>query len=139
MKIRFQQQSEHSECGLACATMLIDYWSEKVNLTEMRERYGVPNGGYNLAQIQLILRDADIDVKAVKSEAKSINAVPVPFIAFWKNKHFIIVEKVTHKHIVVVDPARGKRKFLIWSLKMVILTFVCTLQQKEQENINSLN
>lgn len=110
MKIRFQQQSEHSECGLACATMLIDYWSEKVNLTEMRERYGVPNGGYNLAQIQLILRDADIDVKAVKSEAKSINAVPVPFIAFWKNKHFIIVEKVTHKHIVVVDPARGKRK-----------------------------
>ncbi|MDT3890163.1 cysteine peptidase family C39 domain-containing protein, partial [Staphylococcus aureus] len=48
MRVRFQQQSEHSECGLACVTMLIDFWKKKQSLSEMREKYGVPNGGYNL-------------------------------------------------------------------------------------------
>ncbi|HGA1492681.1 TPA: hypothetical protein ACIRLD_002066, partial [Streptococcus suis] len=27
--------------------MLIDYFSENMRLTYLRQRYGVPNGGYN--------------------------------------------------------------------------------------------
>ena len=60
MRIRFQQQSEHSECGLACASMLIDFYVKKTKLSNLRKKYGVPNGGYNLSQIQTILDEYKI-------------------------------------------------------------------------------
>ncbi|MDR2832625.1 MAG: peptidase domain-containing ABC transporter, partial [Streptococcaceae bacterium] len=109
MKIRFQQQSEHSECGLACVTMLIDYFIKKITLTELREKYGVPNGGYNLFQMQSVLEEYGVSSKSVKINAESLSAVPTPFIAFWGHKHFVIVEKIKKGSFNVVDPSLGKR------------------------------
>lgn len=110
MRIRFQQQYEHSECGLACASMLVDFFVKKIKLTSLRTQYGVPNGGYNLKQIQTVLSEYGINSKAVKINFESIDALPKPFIAYWNLKHFIIVEKITSKFIFIVDPAMGKRK-----------------------------
>ncbi len=110
MRIRFQQQSEHSECGLACASMIIDFFVRKTKLSSLRKKYGVPNGGYNLNQIQKVLAEQGITSKAVKINSESVKALPQPFIAFWNLKHFIIVEKVASKFIFIVDPAIGKKK-----------------------------
>ncbi len=110
MRVRFQQQYEHSECGLACATMLIDFFVRKTKLSSLRKRYGVPNGGYNLSQIQTVLDEYGVTSKAVKINFESIKALPKPFIAYWNLKHFIIVEKISSKSIFIVDPAIGKRK-----------------------------
>jgi ABC-type bacteriocin/lantibiotic exporter with double-glycine peptidase domain len=110
MRIRFQQQSEHSECGLACASMLIDYFISKTKLSSLRKKYGVPNGGYNLMQIQTVLAEYGITSKAVKINAESVKALPQPFICYWNMKHFVIVEKVSSKFIFIVDPAIGKKK-----------------------------
>ena len=117
MRIRLQQQSEHSECGLACATMLIDFFIRKTELSKMRENYGVPTGGYNLAQIQTILKQEDIESKAVRVNSNSLLDLPVPFIAYWKNKHFIIVEKMTQNKIYIVDPANGKKRISFTEFK----------------------
>ena len=62
MKIRFQQQCEHSECGLACASMIIDFYIKKTKLSSLREQYGVPNGGYNLLQIKAILKENGVNI-----------------------------------------------------------------------------
>lgn len=110
MRIRFQQQSEHSECGLACASMLIDYFVSKTKLSSLRKKYGVPNGGYNLMQIQTVLAEYGITSKAVKINAESVKALPQPFICYWNMKHFVIVEKISSKFIFIVDPAIGKKK-----------------------------
>lgn len=110
MRIRFQQQFEHSECGLACASMLIDFFVKKIKLSSLRKQYGVPNGGYNLKQIQTVLYEHGIKSKAVKINFESIDALPKPFIAYWNFKHFIIVEKITSKFIFIVDPSLGKQK-----------------------------
>ncbi|MFB8726114.1 peptidase domain-containing ABC transporter [Enterococcus casseliflavus] len=110
MGIRFQQQYEHSECGLACATMLIDFFVRKTELSKMRECYGVPTGGYNLAQIQTILKKEALESKAIRASITTLFDVPVPFIAYWKGKHFIIVEKISKSKITIVDPAGGKKK-----------------------------
>ena len=112
MKVHFQQQCEHSECGLACASMIIDYFTKKTKLSSLRERYGVPNGGYNLLQLQTVLNENGVISKALKIDAKSVKAIPLPFIAYWDQKHFVIIEKITSKHILIVDPAVGKKKMM---------------------------
>lgn len=110
MRVRFQQQSEHSECGLACASMLIDFFVKKTKLSSLRKKYGVPNGGYNLVQIQTVLAEHGITSKAVKINSESVKALPKPFIAYWNLKHFVIVEKISSKFIFITDPALGKMK-----------------------------
>lgn len=110
MRVRFQQQSEHSECGLACAAMMIDYFVKKIKLSELRTKYGVPNGGYNLEQIQKVLNEYGVIVKAVKVNAESIKALSLPFIAFWNMKHFVIVDGVSSRYVSIIDPATGKKK-----------------------------
>ena len=110
MRVRFQQQCEHSECGLACASMMLDYFVDKTKLSGLRERYGVPNGGYNLLQIQEVLKENGVLSKAIKIGRESLKAVPKPFIAFWDRKHFVVVEKVSSGSVSLVDPALGKKK-----------------------------
>ncbi|EDT23015.1 peptidase domain-containing ABC transporter [Clostridium perfringens] len=110
MRVRFQQQYEHSECGLACAAMLIDFFVKKTKLSSLRKKYGVPNGGYNLSQIQTVLAEYGVTAKAVKINFESIKGLPKPFIAYWNSKHFIVVEKIYSKSILIIDPAIGKRK-----------------------------
>lgn len=110
MRVRFQQQSEHSECGLACVTMLIDYFVKRINLSSLRKRYGVPNGGYNLEQMHTILEEYGLVSKAAKIDVELIHDLPLPFICYWKDKHFIIIEKITKNSILIIDPASGKQK-----------------------------
>jgi len=90
--------------------MLIDYFISKTKLSSLRKKYGVPNGGYNLMQIQTVLAEYGITSKAVKINAESVKALPQPFICYWNMKHFVIVEKVSSKFIFIVDPAIGKKK-----------------------------
>lgn len=117
MKIRVQQQSEHSECGLACASMLIDFFVKKTKLSNLRKEYGVPNGGYNLWQIQKVLEEHGVHSKAVKINAESVKALPRPFLGYWKSKHFIIVEKISLKQIHIVDPAVGRMRISLEEFK----------------------
>src|SRR5699024_12095386 len=114
MRVRFQQQSEHSECGLACAAMMIDYFVKKTKLSELRTKYGVPNGGYNLEQIQKVLSDYGVIAKAVKINAESIKALPLPFIAFWNMKHFVIVYGLSLRCVSIVDSVIGKYKYFFY-------------------------
>ena len=47
-RIKFVEQSEHSECGITSVTMLINYFGNRVSLNSLRDKYGVPKGGNTL-------------------------------------------------------------------------------------------
>lgn len=47
-KIKMVEQTEHSECGLACATMILNYEGINISLNEIRDTFGVPRGGISL-------------------------------------------------------------------------------------------
>jgi ABC-type bacteriocin/lantibiotic exporter with double-glycine peptidase domain len=42
-------------------------------------------------------------------EAGSLATLPLPLIAHWKSRHFVVVERVTRKGALIVDPAQGRR------------------------------
>lgn len=108
-KIRFIEQMEHSECGLACVAMLCNYYQYQINLSKLREEYGVPVGGYTLFQLKQMLSDFNIDSKGIKIiDINALDKSYFPFIAFWENKHFVIVEKVGRNKILIVDPSSGR-------------------------------
>ena len=38
-KIKMVEQTEHSECGLACATMILNYEGINISLNEIRDTF----------------------------------------------------------------------------------------------------
>lgn len=108
-KIQVVEQMEHSECGLACVGMLINYFQCHVTLSELRDKFGVPNGGFNILQLKEILKQYNIQSKGVKIlNIQKLNNELLPIISFWENKHFVIIEKVGRK-VRIIDPASGRR------------------------------
>lgn len=110
-KVPFIEQSEHSECGLACAGMVLNYYHDHVNLSHLRDVYGVPKGGNTLMNLKQILLDHGIETKAIRVfELDILEKQKAPIICFWEDRHYVVLEKLTAKEAVVLDPAFGRKK-----------------------------
>ncbi|MDN3427400.1 peptidase domain-containing ABC transporter [Microbacterium sp. APC 3898] len=109
-KVPFIEQMEHSECGLASLAMVFAFHGKYVSLAELRESFGVPKGGTSLYQLMLIGKHYDMNVKGFKVEKEAFKDMALPAIIHWENKHYVVLESISKKHIVVVDPALGRRK-----------------------------
>lgn len=113
-KIKFIASFEHSECGLACVAMLIEYFSKEISLSELRETYGVPIGGFKINQLLEIMSQFNVPARALKvNNINNLIKIKEPFISYWNANHFIVVEKVKNKKVIIVDPAKGKQKISI--------------------------
>lgn len=108
-KIKYIEQMEHSECALACIAMICNYYNYKINLSTLRDEYGVPVGGYNILQISQILNSYNIDSKGIKiNDITSINKNMFPLIGYWNDNHYVIIEKIKKDKVLVTNPSFGK-------------------------------
>lgn len=110
-KVPFTEQSEHSECGLACATMILNYYHANTTLSHLRDIYGVPKGGNTLTNLKQILADYGIETKALRIlDFDILKEQTAPIICFWEDRHYVVLEKLTAHDAVILDPAIGRKK-----------------------------
>ncbi len=107
-RIKYIPAFEHSECALSCIVMICLYYKNHTNLTMLREEYGVPQGGFNISQIINIFKNIGLETIAVK--VNILESIKEPFIAYYGEDHFVVVEKVTKKSVIIIDPTYGKIK-----------------------------
>lgn len=110
-RVPFIEQMNQTECGLCSVLSILQYYGSKEKLLDIRNDYECGRDGYSLAKLRSIFEKRDMEVKTYS--AKSILAlkkVSLPCIAFWDNKHFVVIEKVTDKNVMLMDPACGHRK-----------------------------
>ena len=103
-------QSEAAECGLACIAMIAQYYSDKRDLNNLRQNISVSLRGTTLKDVMRIASDLGFQTRAVKVEMEHLAQLSCPGILHWDMNHFVVLTKVTGKHIFVHDPALGKRK-----------------------------
>lgn len=107
----FTEQSEHSECGLACTAMVLNYYDDNVTLSHLRDVYGVPKGGNTLTNLNQILLDRGIETKAIRVlDLEILEEQTTPTICFWEERHYVVLEKLTAKEATILDPASGRKK-----------------------------
>lgn len=142
-KVPFTEQSEHSECGLACTAMVLNYYDDNVTLSHLRDVYGVPKGGNTLTNLNQILSDRGIETKAIRVlDLEILEEQTTPTICFWEERHYIVLEKLTAKEATILDPASGRKKIkrsefqASFSNIALILTDVdvTITQRKKQKN-----
>ena len=102
------RQLSEVECGLACLTMMLNYYGCGTSLSELRTRCGVGRDGLSALEIVRIARDHGMRVRTVSLPRNDLRFVALPAIVHWEFTHFLVVERWSRKHVDVVDPARGR-------------------------------
>lgn len=109
----FVRQYDAMDCGPACISMIALWHGRRISLETIRRRAyitreGVSFLGLKSAAESLGFRAAGVRIPFNELKVRS----PFPCIVHWQQNHFIVVNKITDKHVWVSDPAIGRLKML---------------------------
>lgn len=109
-RVPIVKQLQQTECGLCCCAMLIRFYNSNETLFELRSFLEAGRDGLTIKQLKNLLVHKGFKADIYKSTILGLKKINVPFIAYWNNEHFIVVEKIKENYYYIIDPANGRRK-----------------------------
>jgi ATP-binding cassette subfamily B protein len=111
LRLPFTPQLDARDCGPACLHMVSKHHGRQHNLALLREYCHITREGVSLLGISDAAEKIGFRTMGVKiSYDKLANEVPLPCIAHWKQRHFVVVYGISGKKkdkVKVADPAHG--------------------------------
>ena len=108
-RLSLVMQNEASECGLACLTMIANYYGQAINLRELRHSMPASQQGMTLQQLIEYGNKLNLASRPLKLELNELKELQLPAILHWNFKHFVVLRKVSSKRIHILDPAIGEQ------------------------------
>ena len=109
-------QYDAMDCGPACLRMIARHYGQAYGLSELRARAYVDREGVSMAGLMEAAESIGMRPLPVKMPLESteerlgIDQAPLPLIAHWEQRHFVVVYKLSKRYVWIADPAVGKRK-----------------------------
>jgi ATP-binding cassette subfamily B protein RaxB len=103
-------QTEATECGLACISMVAAYHGLVTDMTAMRRLFNVSMMGATLEHLMQVAQTMELGTRAVKLELEDLPQLKLPCILHWNFNHFVVLKEVGAKSVVIHDPAVGMRR-----------------------------
>ncbi len=108
-RVRFVPQIETTECGAASLAMILAYHGHHAPLSETRQACGVSRSGADALSIARAARAYGLTAQGVRVEMDQLGQLALPAVLHWDFDHFLVLERLTATHAVLVDPASGRR------------------------------
>ncbi|PNY70817.1 peptidase domain-containing ABC transporter [Stenotrophomonas pavanii] len=102
-------QSESAECGLACLAMIADHHGNRIGLRELRRQHPASLKGATLAQVMKVAARLGLGSRAVRLDLEHLSQLRLPAVLHWDLNHFVVLQNVSRRGVVVLDPAFGRR------------------------------
>ncbi len=126
------KQHDITDCGAACLASIASFYKLYLPLSKIRQIIGTDKEGTNIMGILEGAEKLGFDAKGVKGDITSLYKIPIPAIAHTvidkRLQHFVVIYKVSQKHIRIMDPGTGKMENISidtfiakWSGVLVIL------------------
>lgn len=103
----FAQQSA-SDCGAASLVMVGRYWGKQFSVNRLRDLANVDRDGASLRGLVAAAESLGFLTRPVKASLDKLARQPLPAIAHWEGKHYVVVYEITPKHVIIADPAIGQ-------------------------------
>ena len=110
-KIPLRLQTENTECGLACLSMIAAYYGYDTDVATLRKRFPVSLTGQTLLGV---IRTADclgLSARGLRVGLARLCDVKLPAILHWDLDHFVVLTQVNKNGVVLIDPAKGRRAY----------------------------
>lgn len=103
-------QTEAAECGLACLSMVATYWGHHIDIASMRRRFSVSLKGVTLKSLMAIAQGLALQTRPLKLDLEHLPELKLPAILHWDMNHFVVLQSVTQRDVVIHDPGVGARR-----------------------------
>lgn len=115
MKYYCIRQHDITDCGAACLATISKQYGLSISITKIREVAGTDKKGTNAFGIIKAAKELGFTAKAVKGNQEAFfSEFPLPAIAHvvvdGKLLHYVVIQKITKKQVIISDPAKGLRK-----------------------------
>ncbi|MGV9721994.1 peptidase domain-containing ABC transporter [Nocardia beijingensis] len=109
-QIPYRPQVEYSDCGPASLQMMLASRGVHVGLQTLRNEVGGGRNGSSASSLLRVARRHGVDGRGVRTNLAGLRHLSTGSILFWRFNHFVVLERAARSHIVVVDPAVGRRR-----------------------------
>ena len=125
------RQHDAADCGAACLSTVVRHFGFRISVARIREYARTDQRGTTVLGIVEAARRLGFDSRGVKAGSDALANVDLPCIAHvvsGTNSHYVVIHKVTAKHLMIADPACGVRRIrrsefiAIWTGVLVLVT-----------------
>jgi ABC-type bacteriocin/lantibiotic exporter with double-glycine peptidase domain len=102
-------QTAATDCGAACLAMVLRRSGLDVGLGAVRDALGTSRDGVTAAALVAAASHFGLRARAFASEPARL-AHAAPLILHWEFNHFVVLQRWTPDHAIIVDPAVGRRR-----------------------------
>jgi HlyB family type I secretion system ABC transporter len=104
----FRKQHSASDCGVACLTMIGQYWGKNFSITELRSVANVDRSGASIKGLIIAAEYLGFAPRAIKADLPGLARQDLPAIAHWQGNHYVVVYQVTRDRVIISDPQIGR-------------------------------
>jgi ATP-binding cassette, subfamily B, bacterial len=107
-KFPFYLQMDQMDCGPACLRMIARHYGRAFDAEKMREKCSITREGVSLAGISEAAEAIGMSALAVDVGYETLrDEAPLPAIAHWRQRHFVVIYAVKGDRVWVADPGFG--------------------------------
>lgn len=107
------KQRDITDCGAACLASVATHYNLRLPVSRIRQYAGTDKRGTNVLGLIEAAERLGFQAKGAKGPIESLSKIPLPAIAHVVVKnglhHFVVIYKVTKKHITIMDPGDGQQ------------------------------
>ncbi|MCO6478588.1 MAG: peptidase domain-containing ABC transporter [Phaeodactylibacter sp.] len=106
------RQLDSIDCGPVCLKAIAKHYGRTIPLELIREKSYITNQGTSIANLGVAAEELGFRTLSAKLPFENLKEdAPLPLIAFWRSRHFVVVYKFRKGKVYVVDPAIGAIKY----------------------------
>ncbi|MEM6629370.1 MAG: peptidase domain-containing ABC transporter [Bacteroidota bacterium] len=103
------RQMDANDCGPTALRMVARYYGQYFEAQDLRERCHITRDGVSIHGIVEAAESVGMKTLALTTSYDSLrDEVPLPCIAHWQGRHFVVIYKIRSGKVYVADPAYGK-------------------------------
>lgn len=116
-RVPWIRQMEVADCGAACLAMVLAYHGKQVRLDELRDMTSTNRDGVDAFALTQAARRYGLSARGVAADLDALDHLPPGSILHWEFTHFVVFERVGSKSVHIVDPALGRRRVSMETLR----------------------
>lgn len=108
----FYKQYDQMDCGPTCLKMISQHYGISFPIDYLRQKSYITRQGVSFLGLSDAADSIGLQSLVVNVSYNSLSDdVPLPCIAHWKQRHFVVVHRIDKKHVYIADPAFGRIKY----------------------------
>ncbi|GAA4212185.1 peptidase domain-containing ABC transporter [Microbispora amethystogenes] len=99
-----------TECGAACLAMVLGAHGHHTTVRALADEMGIGRDGGTALSLIRAARRRGLTARAFSLPAEAIRHVPLPAVAHWESRHFVVVEALGRGRVTIADPGTGRHR-----------------------------